>query len=99
MFFARKARSSTHRYSLSRGHSPSATAIAATTDSTAAPTVAPDSTRRALTMSLRSCSRLSLDAFVQRLVELVEGGRRVVLAAAQCHLRRGLIVADRDVGS
>src|SRR5262245_9992337 len=47
-----------HRYSLSRGHNPSATATAATTDSTAAPTVAPDSTRRALTMSLRSWLRL-----------------------------------------
>ena len=87
-----------HRYSLSLGHNPSATAIAATTDSTAAPTVAPDSTRRALRMSLRNWLRLSSMPLVSAVVELVERGRRVVLAGAERHLRGGLVVADRDVG-
>ena len=48
-----------HRYSLILGHSPSATATAAPTDSNAPPTVVPDSTRRADRMSERSCVRLS----------------------------------------
>ena len=67
-------------------------------DSTAAPTVAPDSTRRALRMSLRNWLRLSSMPLLSAAVELVERRGRVVLAGAERHLGGGLVVADRDVG-
>ena len=87
-----------HRYSLSLGHRPSATAIAAPTDSTAPPTVVPDSTRRADRMSLRNWLRLSRMPLDSASSSLSNAGGGVVLAGAQRHLGGGLVVADRDVG-
>src|SRR5205807_8989952 len=63
-----------HRYSLSLGQSPSATANAAATDNAAAPTVAPDSTRRALRMSLRNWLRLSSMPLVSAVSSLSNAG-------------------------
>ena len=64
----------------------------------AAPTVAPDSTRRALRMSLRSCSRLSPMPLVSASSSLSKAGVESSSPRAERDLRRGLIVADRDVG-